>query len=109
MTAPRWTDERAPILLETPGLPCQFVLAAPPNRRTYGKVYLEMRDPFGKTHVISTDDGIEHAHIGGGYEAHCILDSFGSWYLTWHGLNDPETERPTTMQVDVFPAFEEEA
>lgn len=103
MTAPRWQDEQAPIILETDSLPILLTMFSPMSKRRSPRsdVYLEMRGPHGGIYIVTSGSGLERMHTDDIYVADCIFDRFGTWYLTWHGLSADEEERPTPIRVEV--------
>lgn len=104
MTAPRWQNERAPLLIETETLPIVVTLFSPMSKRRSARsdVWLEMRNPMGRIYAITTADGIERVHTDDVYVVNCIFDAYGSWYVTWHGITDDNEDRPEPLLVDVW-------
>jgi hypothetical protein len=104
MTATRWYDQQAPLVVETPALPVTLSLLSGMTKRRLPRsdVYLEMRSPSGRLYIVTSDNGIERSHLDDIYVATCLFDSFGSWDLRWHGLSDDEREPPVPMRVEVI-------
>ena len=104
MTVPRLFDRRAPGILETDSLPVTLTLLSPMMKRRAPRsdVYLEMRAPTGRRYIVTSDTGLERLHTDDVYAATCIFDAYGSWDLTWHGLDNDETKRPEPLRVEVI-------
>jgi hypothetical protein len=105
MTAPRWQNEHPPIVVHVTTLPTTFTLLSSMAQRRAddGAVYLEMRAPSGKVWIVGSENGLERGHLDDVYAAECILDQYGTWYLTWHGLDDPSATPREPTRVEVLP------